>query len=128
MSYTWKVAALDYAVSQDGLSNVVTTVHWRCSKEDENGNVGSSYGCHSLPAPDPNNFVAWDNVNVQMRYVLVGSFPVLLYNTNSVSFYSLFNSYSYLFGYSVNVRIEFLRNVKDVLEVCFWNNESVSFT
>ena len=63
MSYTWKVAALDYAVSQDGLSNVVTTVHWTCSKEDENGNSGSAYGTHSLPAPDPNNFTAWDNLD-----------------------------------------------------------------
>jgi len=63
MSHTWKVAALDYAVSQDGLSNVVTTVHWRCSKEDENGNSGSAYGTHGLPAPDPSNFVEWDSLD-----------------------------------------------------------------
>lgn len=63
MSYNWKISAMDYAVSQDGLSNVVTTVHWRCSKEDENGNVGSSYGTHSLPAPDPDNFVDWNNLD-----------------------------------------------------------------
>ena len=63
MSYQWKVAALDYAVSQDGLSNVVTTVHWRCSKEDENGNSGSAYGTHSLPAPDPSDFTAWDDLD-----------------------------------------------------------------
>jgi len=63
MSYQWKVAALDYAVSQDGLANVVTTVHWTCSKEDENGNSGYSYGTHSLPAPDPNNFTDWDNLD-----------------------------------------------------------------
>ena len=63
MSYTWKVAALDYAVSQDGLANVVTTVHWTCSKEDENGNTGYAYGSHGLPAPDPDNFVAWDSLD-----------------------------------------------------------------
>jgi hypothetical protein len=63
MSHTWKVAALDYAVSQDGLSNVVTTVHWTCSKEDENGNSGYAYGTHSLPEPDPSNFVAWDDLD-----------------------------------------------------------------
>jgi hypothetical protein len=63
MSHTWKVAALDYAVSQDGLSNVVTTVHWTCSKEDENGNSGYAYGTHGLPEPDPDNFVAWDDVD-----------------------------------------------------------------
>lgn len=63
MSFTWKVAALDYAVSEDGLSNVVTTVHWTCSKEDENGNTGSSYGTHGLPKPDPSNFTAWDDLD-----------------------------------------------------------------
>ena len=63
MSYAWKVAALDYAVSQDGLSNVVTTVHWTCSKEDENGNSGYAYGSHGLPEPDPANFVEWDNLD-----------------------------------------------------------------
>ena len=63
MAHTWKVAALDYAVSQDGLSNVVTTVHWTCSKEDENGNSGHAYGTHSLPAPDPSNFTAWDDLD-----------------------------------------------------------------
>ena len=63
MSHTWKVAALDYAVSQDGLSNVVTTVHWTCSKEDEDGNSGYAYGSHSLPEPDPSNFVEWDDLD-----------------------------------------------------------------
>lgn len=63
MPYNWKVSAMDYAVSQDGLANVVTTVHWRCSKEDENGNSGYSYGTHGLPEPDPNNFTAWDNLD-----------------------------------------------------------------
>ena len=63
MSHTWKVAALDYAVSQDGLSNVVTTVHWTCSKEDEDGNSGYAYGTHGLPEPDPSSFVAWDDLD-----------------------------------------------------------------
>ena len=63
MSHTWKIAALDYEVSQDGLSNVVTTVHWTCSKEDEDGNSGYAYGTHSLPAPDPSNFTSWDDLD-----------------------------------------------------------------
>ena len=63
MAHTWTVAALDYAVSQDGLSNVVTTVHWTCSKEDENGNSGYAYGTHGLPEPDPSSFVEWDNLD-----------------------------------------------------------------
>ena len=63
MSFTWKVVALDYAVSQDGLSNVVTTVHWTCSKEDEDGNSGYAYGTHGLPEPDSSNFVSWDDLD-----------------------------------------------------------------
>ena len=75
MSFTWKVVAMDYAVSQDGLSNVVTTVHWRVSKEDENGNSGSSYGTQGLTAPDPSNFTDWDNLD---------EFTVLTWTTNEM--------------------------------------------
>jgi len=75
MSFTWKVAALDYAVSQDGLSNVVTNVHWTVSKEDENGNSGSSYGTQGLPAPDPSSFTDWDNLD---------EFTVLTWATNEM--------------------------------------------
>ena len=75
MSFTWKVVALDYAVSQDGLSNVVTNVHWRVSKEDENGNSGSSYGTQGLPAPDPSSFTDWDNLD---------EFTVLSWATNEM--------------------------------------------
>jgi len=63
MTHTWTVSALDYTVSQDGLSNVVNTVHWRCSKSDDDGNTGSAYGTHNLGAPDANNFTAWDDIN-----------------------------------------------------------------
>ena len=28
---TWTVSSLDYAVSKDGLDNVATVVHWRCT-------------------------------------------------------------------------------------------------
>jgi hypothetical protein len=75
MSYNWKVAALDYAVSQDGLSNVVTNVHWTVSKEDENGNSSYSYGTQGLPAPDPSNFTDWDNLD---------EFTVLSWVTNEM--------------------------------------------
>ena len=75
MSFTWKISAMDYAVSQDGLANVVTTVHWRVSKEDENGNSGSSYGAQGLPAPDPSNFTDWDNLD---------EFTVLSWTTNEM--------------------------------------------
>jgi len=60
MEYQWEIAGLDYQVSLNGLSNVVTVAHWRASREDENGNKGSVYGTQLLPEPNPDNFIAWD--------------------------------------------------------------------
>jgi len=60
MAHTWTVSALDYNVSQDGHTNVVTTVHWRCSKEDGD-NSGSSYGTVGLEAPS-GTFVEWADI------------------------------------------------------------------
>ena len=60
MAHTWTVSTMDYNVSQDGHTNVVTTVHWRCSKTDGD-NSGSSYGTVGLAAPGE-SFVAWDDI------------------------------------------------------------------
>ena len=60
MSHTWTVSAMDYTVSQDGKTNVVNTVHWRCSKTDGD-HSGSSYGTVGLEAPS-GSFVEWADV------------------------------------------------------------------
>ena len=60
MAHTWTVAAMDYTVSQDGHTNVVNTVHWRCSKTDGD-HSGSSYGTVGLEAPS-GTFVEWDDI------------------------------------------------------------------
>ena len=60
MAHTWTVSAMDYTVSQDGHTNVVNTVHWRCSKTDGD-NSGSSYGTVGLEAPS-GSFVEWADV------------------------------------------------------------------
>ena len=58
--FGWTVSAMDYAVSQDGHTNVVNTVHWRCSKTDGD-HSGSSYGTAGLEAPS-GTFVEWDDI------------------------------------------------------------------
>lgn len=58
--FNWTVSAMDYNVSQDGYTNVVTTVHWRCSKTDGD-HSGSSYGSVALEAPS-GTFVEWDDI------------------------------------------------------------------
>ena len=60
MSHTWTISSMDYDVSSGGKTNVVTTVHWRCSKQDGD-NSGSSYGTAGLEAPS-GAFVEWDDI------------------------------------------------------------------
>ena len=59
---TWTVSSLDYEVSKDGLDNVATVAHWRCTGEDADGNVGSAYGTKALPDPSADNFMPWDKI------------------------------------------------------------------
>ena len=44
MAVTWKINSMDRDISQNGKSDVVTTIHWRASETDSDGNTGSSYG------------------------------------------------------------------------------------
>lgn len=48
---TWTISALDCAPSEEGNSNVVKTVHWRCEGVDGEY-TGSVYSTCSLPAPE----------------------------------------------------------------------------
>lgn len=48
---TWNISALDCAPSEDGMVNVVKTVHWRCEGFDGEF-AGSVYATCSLPSPE----------------------------------------------------------------------------
>ena len=58
----WTVSSLDYEVSKDGLDNVATVAHWRCTGVDADGNVGLVYGTKALPEPSSDNFMPWDSI------------------------------------------------------------------
>ena len=60
-TYTWDFPTLDTAPSEDGLSDVIKTIHWRFTAVDDNEITASSYGTAS-PELDPDNFVAFDSV------------------------------------------------------------------
>ena len=67
-TYTWDFPTLDTAPSEDGLSDVIKTIHWRItavsdSETDADGNAisASAYGTAS-PELDPDNFVAFDSI------------------------------------------------------------------
>ena len=60
MAHTWTISTMDYEVSSGGRANVVTQVHWRCTKVDGD-HTGSRYGAVGLEAPGE-SFVEWADI------------------------------------------------------------------
>ena len=44
MAVTWTISSMDRTIKLDDKADVVTTIHWRASDTDSDGNTGSSYG------------------------------------------------------------------------------------
>lgn len=61
-TYYFKINAVDAKVSSNGLSNVITTVHYAHFVKDEHGNEYGRNDAIVLPEPQPDNFVAVDNL------------------------------------------------------------------
>ena len=66
MNYTWTISALDCAVSQDGLTNVVQNVHWRYRATDADGITAETYGAQSVPSPNPDSFSAYKDLTSEV--------------------------------------------------------------
>jgi len=62
MTATWKIIQLDYAVSLDSKTNVVTNIHWDCTDADADGNAGRTYGSQGIPTDDLSDFTAYDDI------------------------------------------------------------------
>lgn len=64
---TWTIPQTDFVLSEDGLTNVINNLHWRCDAAESSGGkdyAAGSYGTQGLPAPDPNSFTAYDSVSM----------------------------------------------------------------
>ena len=44
MAVTWTISSMDRDLTQGSNENIITTIHWRASDADADGNTGSSYG------------------------------------------------------------------------------------
>jgi hypothetical protein len=62
MEYKWTISALDCAVKDGALNNVVQTIHWRYSATDADGITAETYGAQSIAQPDPNNFINFEDL------------------------------------------------------------------
>lgn len=63
ITYQWNISELECKVAHNGLSNVVTNVHWRLDGTDEAGHTSGVYGVTSLESPnDPDQFTAFEGL------------------------------------------------------------------
>ena len=70
MAIKWSINQLDYEISKDSKSNVVTSVHWNANDSKEvtkDGEKvtysGRSYGQTGLDTSDLSSFVAYDKLD-----------------------------------------------------------------
>jgi len=61
-TFNWTISAVERALSKDGLSDVIQTVHWRYRGTDENGVTAETYGATAIGEPNPQDFTSWDEV------------------------------------------------------------------
>lgn len=66
MIYTWTISALDCAVSLNGMSNVVKTVHWRYRGTNENGTTAEVYGAQAVSEPNPVEFTPYTGLTIEI--------------------------------------------------------------
>ena len=80
ITYTWSISRLDCAPSENGLTNVVKTIHWGLTGIDENGTSASMSNSYPLPSPTPESFtdystltqetvISWLESNLDVGYI-----------------------------------------------------------
>jgi hypothetical protein len=57
---------MDLKVQEGDLEKVITNIHWRYSGTDEDGVSEETYGCQSVPSPNPEAFTAYEEVTKEM--------------------------------------------------------------
>ena len=61
----WTISSVKAKVEQDGLQNVIHTIHWRLGKQDGD-HYADVYGSKSLAAPEAANFIPSEEVTLDM--------------------------------------------------------------
>ena len=63
ITYKWIFSAFDCKVSEEGMQDVVTTVHWRYNGTNENGISAEVYGAQSVGTPTPDAFTPYPELS-----------------------------------------------------------------
>jgi hypothetical protein len=62
ITYSWEINPLDCIIAEDGMTNIVQTVHWRYNGVDEKGTTSGLYGAQSFPTPSSQGFVPFNQL------------------------------------------------------------------
>lgn len=62
--YTWSIKKMVAHTEEQGFKDVVYSVDWACSAEDESGNVASTSGAQLVPFADGDNFKPVDQLDL----------------------------------------------------------------
>ena len=62
-TFNWQISALNCYPTQDNFTDVVFTVHWRCTGTDGQY-TASVYSTCSVPAPNPDDFTPYENLTL----------------------------------------------------------------
>jgi len=63
INYTWTFPAFDCVIDEDGLQNVVTTVHWILTGTDEDNISATVYGSQAVGQPNPEAFTPFPDIS-----------------------------------------------------------------
>ena len=65
-TFNWSEPILDLKLDDAELEKIITNIHWRYSATDADGITAETYGCQSVPAPNPEAFTAYEEVTMEM--------------------------------------------------------------
>ena len=63
ITYKWIFSAFDCRVDEDGMQDVVTTVHWRYNGTTEDGISAEIYGAQAVGTPTPDVFTPYPDLS-----------------------------------------------------------------
>lgn len=63
ITYKWTFSAFDCRVDEEGMKDVVTTVHWRYDGTDEDGISAGTYGAQPVGEPNPDAFTPYPDLS-----------------------------------------------------------------
>jgi hypothetical protein len=63
ITYKWIFSAFDCRVDEDGMQDVVTTVHWRYNGTNEDGISAEIYGAQAVGTPTPDAFTPYPELS-----------------------------------------------------------------